>query len=103
MITAYSALEAIDTFLTFPNMNGIVLDAGIRDMKCCDLVTRLKEINAALPVIVISAPGTHECPQADHLLESFDPAKLLALLQSLAPAETAAIEKRNEQLTKTQS
>jgi CheY-like chemotaxis protein len=100
VITSYSAAEAVDTLLAFPNLNGIVLDAGIRDMKCCDLVARLKEIAPPLPVVVISAPGTHECPQADHLLESFEPSKLLALLQALVPAQTAAIEKRNEQLTK---
>jgi CheY-like chemotaxis protein len=100
VVTSYSATEAIDTLQAFPSLSGIVLDAGMRDMKCCDLVARLKEIAPRLPVIVISAPGTHECPQADHLLESFEPSKLLALLQALVPAETAAIEKRNEQLTK---
>jgi CheY-like chemotaxis protein len=98
VVTAYSALEAIDTLHAFPRIHGIVLDAGIRDMSCCDLIAKLKQIDAAVPVIVISAPGTHECPQADHLLESFEPAKLLTLLQSLVPAETAAIEQRNEQL-----
>jgi CheY-like chemotaxis protein len=99
VVTAYSALEAIDTLHAFPRIHGIVLDAGIRDMTCCDLVAKLKTIAPSLPIVVISAPGTHDCPQADHLLESFEPAKLLALLQSLVPAETAAIEKRNEQLT----
>jgi CheY-like chemotaxis protein len=103
VVTSYSAVEAIETLQAFPNMRGIVLDAGIRDMTCCDLVAKLKEIDSKSPVVVISAPGTHDCPQADHLLESFEPAKLLSLLQSLAPAETAAIEKRNEHLTKTQS
>jgi CheY-like chemotaxis protein len=103
VVTAYSALEAIATLQTFPCINAIVLDAGIRDMTCCDLVTKLKQIDAKLPIVVISAPGTHECTQADHQLESFEPGKLLALLQSLVPTETAAIEKRNEQLTQTQS
>ena len=100
VITSYSAAEAIETLKAFPNLNGVVLDAGIRDMACCDLVANLKKIDSVLPIIVISAPGTHECPQADHLLESFEPAKLLTLLQSLVPAESAAIEKRNEQLVK---
>jgi CheY-like chemotaxis protein len=99
VLTAYSGEEAVDTLGSFPALNGVVLDAGIRDMTCCDLVASLKKANAKLPVVVISAPGTHECPEADHLLESFDPAKLLALLQSLTPAATAAIEKRNEELT----
>ena len=103
VVTAYSAHEAVDTLQAFPSLNGIVLDAGIHDMTCCDLIAKLKLIDPKLPIVVISAPGTHECPLADHMLESFEPAQLLSLLQSLVPAETAAIEKRNEQLTKTQS
>jgi DNA-binding NtrC family response regulator len=103
VITAYSATEALDTLTVFPATTGVVLDAGITDMKCCDLVAKIKEQDAKRPVIVISAPGTHECPQADHQLESFEPARLLVLLQSLVPDATAAIEKRNEQLTKTQT
>jgi CheY-like chemotaxis protein len=103
VVTAYSALEAVETLNHFPNLHGIVLDAGIRDMPCCDLVARLKQIDAKLPIVVISAPGTHECPQADYLLESFEPAKLLALLQSLTPVETAEIEKRNEHLSTRQA
>ena len=99
VITSYSAEEAIETLRTFPNLHGVVLDAGIRDMSCCELVGHIKKFDANLPVVTISAPGTHECPEADHMLESFEPAKLLTLLQSLVPVETAAIEKRNEQLT----
>jgi DNA-binding NtrC family response regulator len=98
VVTSYSAAEAVDTIAAFPNINGVVLDAGIRDMVCCDLVAKIKESDAKLPVIVISAPGTHQCPQADYLLESFEPARLLVLLQSLVPSATEAIEKRNEQL-----
>ena len=101
VITAYSALEAFATLQAYPRLSGVVLDAGIRDMDCCDLIAKIKNVDSKLPVIVISAPGTHDCPQADHLLESFEPAKLLILLQSLAPEATADIEKLNEQLAKT--
>ena len=103
VITAYSASEAIDTFKVFRRLNGIVLDAGVQDIPCCDLIARLKEIDATLPVIVISAPGQHECPEADHILPSFQPSRLLGLLQSLVPEETAAIEKRNEELSEPKS
>jgi DNA-binding NtrC family response regulator len=102
VITAYSAQEALETFAQFPAISGVVLDAGIRDMSCCDLTAKVKELNPKLPVIVISAPGTHECPGADHLLESFEPQRLLNLLQKLVPEAAAAIEKRNEQLNQTQ-
>ncbi len=102
VITAYSAGEALETFAQFPAISGVVLDAGIRDMSCCDLTAKIKQTNPGLPVVVISSPGTHECEGADHLLESFEPGKLLQLLQSLVPAATEAIEKRNEQLNQTQ-
>jgi DNA-binding NtrC family response regulator len=98
VITSYSGAEAIETLAAFPAIAGVVLDAGIRDMKCCDLVARIKEQTPILPVIVISAPGTHHCDEADFLLESFKPDALLALLQSLAPSATRAIEQRNEEL-----
>lgn len=98
VITAYSAQEALDTLAVYPRINGAVLDAGIRDMSCCDLVAGIKALQPQIPVVVISSPGTHECENADHLLETFEPARLLNLLQSLVPAEAAAIEKRNEQL-----
>jgi DNA-binding NtrC family response regulator len=103
VITAYSADEALETLAAFPGIHGIVLDAGVRDMACCDLVPKLKQLQPALPVVVISGPGTHVCPQADHLLETFEPARLLALLQSLVPEDTAAIEKRNEELNQTRT
>jgi DNA-binding NtrC family response regulator len=98
VITAYSAQEALDTLKAFPRMSGVVLDAGIRDMSCNDLVAAIKAEQPQLPVVVISSPGTSECPQADHLLESFEPGRLLNLLQSIVPADTAAIEKQNEKL-----
>jgi len=101
VITAYSAREALETMTAFPRIHGVVLDAGVRDMSCCDLVAGIKALQPQLPVVVISAPGTHECEQADHMLESFEPARLLNLLQSLVPSETAEIEKRNEQLNQT--
>jgi DNA-binding NtrC family response regulator len=98
VVTAYSAVEAVATLKVFPAIAGVVLDGGIRDMSCCDLVAKLKELQPTIPVVVISSPGTHECEQADYQLESFEPARLLVLLQSLVPEASAEIEKRNEQL-----
>lgn len=103
VITAYSAHEAIATLHAFPNIQGIVLDGGVHGMPCCELINEIKQLHPNLPVILVSAPGSHDCPQADHHLESFEPAKLLALLKLLAPAEAAAIERRNEELSETQS
>ena len=69
-------------------------------MSCGELVQALKKIKAEIPVITICGPGGHPCPTADHELESFDPRRLLDLLQSLLPKEADAIEKREEQLNR---
>jgi CheY-like chemotaxis protein len=99
VITAYSGTEAIETLERFPRVDGIVLDAGLCDGSCFDLVTALREIQPRLIVIAVSAPGADPVPNADHQLESFDPRRLLALLEKLKPYETAAIEARNEDLS----
>ncbi|MES2393812.1 MAG: response regulator [Acidobacteriota bacterium] len=100
VITAYSAQESLETIDRFPHINGIVLDAGIRDMPCNDLIAALKARHPKMPIIVICAPGAPDCPGADHQLESFDPRRLLALLQNLQPEATAHIEARDEDLSR---
>jgi CheY-like chemotaxis protein len=96
VLTAYSAREAIDTLARYPAVSGVVLDAVIKDMECRDLIRRLKQIASDSPVIAISAPSAARCDEADHQLESFEPAKLLELLRKIVPEQTAAIEAQNE-------
>jgi DNA-binding NtrC family response regulator len=98
VVTAYSALEAIETLKVFPAIQGVVIDSDVSDMSCEALVQALKAVKMGVPIITICGPGDHPCPNADHELESFDPRKLLELLRSLLPTETAAIEKREEDL-----
>ena len=38
VITAYSGLEAFDTVQRFPALSGAVVDGGIEDIPCADLV-----------------------------------------------------------------
>lgn len=99
VITAYSGPEALETVERFPRVDGVVLDAGLCDGSCVDLVKELKKVQPRLVVIAVSAPGADPVPNADHQLESFDPRRLLALLETLKPYETAAIEARNEDLS----
>lgn len=100
VITAYSSKEAIATLEKFPNINGVVADAGIEDMPCGQLVAGLKQVRPGITVIVICTPRYAECSGADYSLESFSPKVLLALLEKLHPKEAAEIEKRNEELEK---
>lgn len=98
VITAYSAEEAISTLKRFPNISGIVLDAGV-NIPSVDLVKTLKEIDPTMTIILVGRPGTEFSPAADYHLSSFDPSKILILLQKLQPEQVAAIEKRNESLS----
>ena len=100
VITAYSGAEALETLTQFPNITAVVLDASVGDMSCDDLVAEIKKRDRELPLIVICPPNGHECPEADHMLENFNPVQLLTLLQSLVPKDAAAIEQRNEDLAR---
>ena len=91
VITAYSSEEATATLQRFPNVDAVVLDAGIRDMPCSYLVKALKEIKPGVPVIAVGTPRAPECAGADHFLDSFNPASLLDKLKSMKPEQTEAI------------
>jgi CheY-like chemotaxis protein len=100
VITAYSGVEAVETLKRFPAVDGIVLDAGLRDRPSDEVVRELKKLQPRLPIVVICVPGAPDCAEADHHLEFFDPARLLELLQKLRPAETQSIQERNQALSK---
>jgi len=102
VITAYSGHEAVETLKRFPLISGVVIDAGIKDASCAELVEELRAIDSDLPLIVVNTPGSAHCPGASHYLESFEPARLLELLRTLNPEAAANIEARNEHLSKTQ-
>jgi DNA-binding NtrC family response regulator len=100
VLTAYSATEALETLKLFPNLSGIVLDADVRDIPCSLLITGLREIHPKLPIIVIAGPSEKVCEGADEYLDSFDPKRLLGILQTLEPEKAAEIEKQNEKLNR---
>ena len=100
VLTAYSGKEALTIFRRFPSVDGVILDGGLDDVSCDDVASEIKALQPALPIIVIAAPGFEGCPLADYHLESFEPAKLLEILRSIKPKESAEIEKRNEDLSR---
>ena len=99
VLTAYSGAEAVAMFRRFPAVNGMVVDSGIEDMSCGELVRTVKEAAPKLPVIVIATPGFAGCEEADFQLEAFEPTKLLGILNGLLPEETEAIHTREEELS----
>lgn len=98
VLTAYSADEGIKTLMRFPNLDGVVMDAEMGEMPCGEIVRRLKQIVPAVPVIVVHRPLSAGCAGADYQLDSFDPRKLLSLLEELRPQESQEVEKHNEKL-----
>jgi response regulator RpfG family c-di-GMP phosphodiesterase len=98
VITAYSSKEAIETLRKYPSLDGVVLDAGMEDMPTEELIAALKQLQPKITVILVCTPRFTPCQDADYTLESFDPRRLLALLEKLQPEAIAAIEKRNEDL-----
>ncbi len=100
VITSYSSAEAIATLQKFPLVDGAVVDAGMDDMHCSDLIRELRKIRPNLPVVAISPPGAPDCEGVTDQLESFDPRRLLAILQKLVPDACDAIEKREEDLAR---
>ena len=100
VITAYSGKEAIELATRFPAINGVVLDGGIQDIPCEEVVRQIQAIEPRIPIIVIVTPGSDGCPESDYQLHSYDPGKLLEILRSLKPEVSAALKQHDEQLSR---
>lgn len=100
VITAYSGKEAIELVTRFPAINGVVLDGGIQDIPCDEVVRQIKTLHPKIPIVVIVTPGFDSCLRSDYRLDSYDPARLLETLHKIKPDASAAIEKRNEELSR---
>ena len=98
VITAYSGAEAVRAFKKFPNVDGIVVDAGLKDISCSDLISEIRQLRSDVPVIVVGNTERHPCSDATHRLEGFNPKKILGFLQQLYPSETAEISSRENEL-----
>jgi len=100
VLTSYSSDEAIATLKKYSAVDGIVLDAGMEDMACSDLISELRKVRPDLPVIAICPPGSPACEGVTDQLESFDPRRLLGILQKLVPDQADAIERHEEDLAR---
>ena len=98
VLTASSTEKAIETLRKYSALDGVVLDSKVRGMPCEELVSALKSIKPSIPVIAVCGPGDHPYDNADYQLETFEPRVLLELLRTLLPAESAAIQKHEEDL-----
>jgi len=100
VLTAYSAEEALETIRKFPAVDGVVIDADMAEMSGAGFIPELRKFAPKITVIGVGGPLVQECEGADYKLESFDPRKLLALLEKLRPQDAAKVEERNRELEK---
>jgi len=98
VITSYSSTEAIETLRKFPALDAIVTDSGMVDMPCDELLAQVQAIKPEMPRVVVDTPVGTSCNLATHILDTFDPSRLLHLLETLFPDASRAIEKRNQEL-----
>lgn len=98
VITCYSGRETIESFERFPAVDAMILNAGIPDLSCGEIVTAIRGRAPKLPIIVVQGPGGPECPGADYYIGSFDPVQLIELLRRLFPKATAAIKQQDDLL-----
>ena len=98
VITAYSGTEAVDALSKFPNVDGVVLDAGVRDIPCSELVQQLRQLKPNVMVTLIGNAEGYPCEGADHRIESFNPKQILAFLQQLHPEEASEIDQHERAL-----
>jgi DNA-binding response OmpR family regulator len=98
VLTAYTGEEAIATLRAFPRVDGVVVDGGMRGMKCADLIVALRSIRKDVVVIAVDPRRDNPCIGADHTLETFAPEPLLELLRSLKPRATDEIAEHDRKL-----
>ena len=98
VITAYSGEEALETLRKFPAIDGIVLDAHMRDIPADQLIVGFRSISQNIPVIAVHTPGAAPCANADLHVESLAPEKLLETIRSLHPEYSETSHRRNQDL-----
>ncbi len=96
VITAYSSREAIEMLARFPNVDGIVMDAGMPDMPCSELVQRLKAMQPGKPIVIIGTPRQVRCDGADEYMEAFEPTRLLDKLRHIIPGAQEVLEQEQQ-------
>ncbi len=98
VITAYSSKEGLETLVRFPNMDGVVLNAGNHDIPCVEAVAAIRQRHPEVLIIITSDTGLDDCDGTHHTVRTFDPAALLEKLRSLFPAEDSEIKNVEKRL-----
>lgn len=101
VITAYSGVEALETIARFPAVNGVVVNANVRDIPPRELIATIKQAMPSMPVILIGYPTKGDCENADYRVDSFEPGKLLDLLRTVCAEEAGRVDRNEDRLQDT--
>ena len=85
VITAYSAREGLALFQRFPAVDAVVVHSELHDLPLAKVLGAIKRAQPELPTIVLSPRAGAQHKNADHVLSSHQPQKLLELLEKIAP------------------
>ncbi len=92
VITAYSADEALEAYKSFPAVAMAVVTANLGSENDCEMVAKtIKKSNPKIPIVYLSPTGMSQCAWADHVMSTYEPEQLVALVRNLLgdPAKTA--------------
>lgn len=98
VITAYSGAEALETLSKFPAVDGVVINSGLRDIPCTEVIARMKAQQPGLRAVVVQSPGDGNCKGCDYAVDSFKPEDLLEALRKLEPAKNDIILEHEKEL-----
>jgi hypothetical protein len=97
VITAYSPQEAIETFDRFPRVDGVVINAQLEGRPSCrEVIEPLRRVRGNIQIITVSASGHDPCDGEQFHVSSYDPRKLLNVLERVQPECAPAIEHDDE-------
>jgi hypothetical protein len=93
VITAYSSVEALDTFKRFPNVDGIVIDTELGKHTCEQLINEIHGVRADVPIVTVSPGGNAPCGKEQYHVSNFDPRRLLDVLQEICSSNSQLNER----------
>ncbi|WP_446742927.1 response regulator [Silvibacterium acidisoli] len=98
VITAYSGAEALETLAKFPAVDGVVINSGLRDIPCTEVIARMKVQQPGLRVVVVESAGDGPCHGGDYAVDSFKPEDLLLVLRKMEPEKDEIIQEHEKEL-----
>ena len=82
VLTAHSGAEGLEIFARHP-VDAVVVHSGIQDVPCRQLIKKVRAEKPQTKVIVVAPSLSYRCADADLVLPSHEPDKLLHALQKI--------------------